>query len=383
MTNLLEWESRINPNFIWVSQTERREDNFFYHPGTFFKPDVTFPYDVIILRVFSLGMGAGSLVFIYRASLLAFRDHHFLALITTALVAFTPQYIFITSSVNNDNLAIILGSLCIYLITRMELHRECTNRMDFIWLGICVGCGLLAKMTFASLFPFGLWQAFRSVQASTKDRLKNAGIYVLVVGFISGWWFLRNLRLYGDLLGRLWVVKPGVFAWDWEPKPLFDPYFRLSFFWRFVGQSFLGSFGFNNIEMPSWYYLSWLFLMVLSISGIILLMVYRKFKTINVGLITVYLLVVLLAIVQLVQFNLTVSQPQGRFVFHVFPAIAILFISGIVEFYSFIRSKFTSPEVIPTFSQLPSVTTTFLTIFVLVILNAYALFQIAIPAYTG
>jgi hypothetical protein len=112
-------------------------------------------------------------------------------------------------------------------------------------------------------------------------------------------------------------------------------------------------------------------------------MVYRKFKTINVGLITVYLLVVLLAIVQLVQFNLTVSQPQGRFVFHVFPAIAILFISGIVEFYSFIRSKFTSPEVIPTFSQLPSVTTTFLTIFVLVILNAYALFQIAIPAYTG
>ncbi len=323
------WAGQANPNFIGRNQGVGKDQNFFVQNGTFFAPGPTFPYDLIVVRFYSSVLAAVSLVAVY-ATCLAIWQQAKMALVGTGLLAFIPQFSFITASTNNDSMAIAVGAFCVWLMT-VILIRENVSIAHYFWLGSLLGLGILAKLTLLSLMPV----SFLLLIAQTKNiprRLFQAAV-LFICGFllVSGWWFIRNQLLYGDLLGDHWKVNPSAFAWDLAPKSLFSDYFRPDIFWKRTAKSFVGQFGFMHIEMPSFAYLLYLGTLLAGIAGSAMA-VLRPKGLIPVRVLMAMMLFVVFAIVQLVYLNLKVSQPQGRYLFHVAGAIIVIVVTGLWSF---------------------------------------------------
>jgi hypothetical protein len=91
-----------------------------------------------------------------------------------------------------------------------------------------------------------------------------------------------------------------------------------------------------------------------------------------------------LAVAELIQYNLMISQPQGRFIAHVLPAMAIVFVTGLLAAY-FLAKRL----LLRLWPQahlerwLSTGTMTFAASTLLVGLNLGALFLVVVPAYAG
>ena len=70
---------------------------------------------VHLIRFISIVMGAATMVMGYALARRIFPDRPSIPIGTALLIAFNPMFIFITASVNNDNLTIVLTSLALYL----------------------------------------------------------------------------------------------------------------------------------------------------------------------------------------------------------------------------------------------------------------------------
>lgn len=387
-TDLSVWLKRINPNFFWKKSTPPRDNNFFQQAGTFFAPDKAYPYDLIVLRLMTLVLGAVAIFFAYDTAFLTFKGNGHLAFLTASLVAFLPQYTFITTTVSNDNLAITFGAIALYLLAKLRFASERTLRRDCVLLGLLLGCGVLAKFTTLSLIPLiilAVWQ----VKVTFKRRLQYLLWITLAFGLLAGGWFIRTLVLYGDPLGRHYIVNLAAFTSEVDPKPLLSPYFG-SYFWGTLGQSLVGKFGFMHIDMPIWYYRLWLMAGMVSFAGLIAFAVRLARKTsrlvpwLDGGVWVLMVCAVILAIAELIQYNLMISQPQGRFLSHVFPAIAIVFVSGLLTIY-FLVKQFVLKRW-PHLAQVryrPTGRTLALIVSALLVgVNLWTLFYVILPAYS-
>ncbi|MBN1260496.1 MAG: glycosyltransferase family 39 protein [Anaerolineae bacterium] len=152
-----------------------------------------------LVRFFSLALGLVSLWAAYRAGLLVFGSR-WSALATAAFLTLNPQFIYLHSMVTNDVLAVTAGSL----MTLVALHVLRAPSVRYYIFGACViGLAALAKPSALTLLPgIGLalilgWRALPSARV----RWFALGCVGAISLLGSGWWYVRNLRLYGDLFG--------------------------------------------------------------------------------------------------------------------------------------------------------------------------------------
>ena len=376
---------RTNPDFFW--KRPPRENHFFHQAGAFFKPDAAFPYDLIALRLLNLVLGAVTILFAYKAALLAFWSGRQLPIVTACLIAFLPQFTFITTTVSNDSLCIALSAIALFLLAKLRFAKDRSLRRDCVVLGVVLGLALLSKLTAMSLLPLALLAVWQ-VKASVGQRWR----YLLWVG--AGWlpvtigWFARNAMVYGDWLGRYFIVNPSAFSTEIDSKSLFSPYFG-EFFWRTAGESLVGKFGFMHIDMPTWFYRLWLAAALIGALGILAAAIRwrresaRAADPIDAGVGSVMVSAVTLAVAALIYFNLTISQSQGRLMTHVLPAFAIVLVGGWIESTSHARrlarrvwprwDGLDRPWLAPTLSTIAGA--------VLIGLNLWALACVVLPAY--
>lgn len=137
-----------------------------------------------------------------------------LAITASALVAFHPQFVFISSVVSNDAAAAAVASLGLWLATRMLLRGVCWRSV--VGAGVLAGLAALTKNSVLPLIPaLGLSlvvaQApigFRLQTAQPTDHKASLGrllgklaFFATVTVAIGAWWYIRNTSLYGDPLG--------------------------------------------------------------------------------------------------------------------------------------------------------------------------------------
>ena len=94
-------------------------------------PREAFPYRGAVLAVhlargFSVVLGALTVLFTYLIGLEVLPRRPELALAAAAVVAFTPMFLFISGSVNNDNLLVTLSTASVWLILRL-VRRETSD----------------------------------------------------------------------------------------------------------------------------------------------------------------------------------------------------------------------------------------------------------------
>ncbi len=119
------------------------------------------------------------------------------ALGAAALVAFTPQFIFGNALVSNDPLMIALAAGLLWSCVAIVQQQH--NRKSVADAGLLLGLLLITKQSALALVPLPfLALALRgNPKRAVGDGLIISGLAVV----LAGWWYLRNLRLYGDLLG--------------------------------------------------------------------------------------------------------------------------------------------------------------------------------------
>ena len=316
---------------------------------------------VRIVRLVSVLMGATAVFLTYLIAKEIVPDRPDLVLGATATHAFTPMFLFISGAVNNDNLAIPLASLTVLLLIR-TVTRQQRGLERWLLIGAVIGLALLTKEGTFGLIPLtggaifiNRWQqnrkclSVRCLLVLVGKSLLIFGLTLIPAALIAGWWYARNIALYGDFLG--WSAFIAVLGQRAQPASLAQLWDERQGFLM----SYWGLFGGVNVPMAGWIYPILNRVMAISVVGFFVyfgqtVLAYkremamsksRKTAVFNQLISTVLhfvehrfgLIIVLLfaaaVVYGLVQWATTTWSSQGRLVFTAISALNILMVLGL------------------------------------------------------
>lgn len=154
-----------------------------------------------VIRLLSLGMGAVAVWAVCQSALVVMPGEAGFTLLAGALVAFNPQFLFISASVSNDNLVNMLAALICWRALVM-LRAGFDTRRSLI-LALLIALASLAKLSGlvlgAAVGLAALWLVI--CRGDRRGFIQLAGMTVIAWLLIALWWYARNLALYGELFG--------------------------------------------------------------------------------------------------------------------------------------------------------------------------------------
>ena len=214
-----------------------------------------------LARLVSLLMGALTVWLAYKLGQQMAPQRPGVSWLAAAMLAFNPQFIFMTASVNNDVLMALLGAAIVYGAVAAALRPAWPR---FAWLGLLVGLALLTKFALLAFWPLAVLAVFAGygrlalaapppagTRRAPQALLAHLLLVLLLPLVVAGWWYGRNNALYGDPL--VWQVhlqaKGGevLRATPFTGADLLD-------FARIHFQSYWGWFGWLKIPLPGWAY---------------------------------------------------------------------------------------------------------------------------------
>lgn len=221
---------------------------------------------VHVVRFFSVMLGIWSVYLTWALVKELYPQKWLLAVITAGIHAFTPMFLFISSSVNNDNLIVPLSTLALLLMVRhIKYQNPLENKSSYkryLFTSSIIALAMLTKASGIGLIPLLLatlawqwWQRVKMLNAEPKlvrwltefPFVLRAMMTICVpILALSGWWFYRNHRLYGDFLGlNAFYAVLGMRDVSANLKQLWaERYAFMAGYW--------GNFGGLTIPMPHW-----------------------------------------------------------------------------------------------------------------------------------
>jgi 4-amino-4-deoxy-L-arabinose transferase-like glycosyltransferase len=269
------------------------------------------------LRMLSVAMGVLNIWLILRLSALLLGDSKW-RFFPALFVASLPQYIFMSAVINNDALANLISTFTIYLSFRVWFYPD--RAKGFILLGIAVGLGLLTKKTVIMLLPALLvvltWTVWKQRSRVDKEKVALLCLYAVIIAtVISGWFFVRNELVYGDLLAaemeKRFIMTREISLFTGDVLTSFVPK---------VFVSFVAEFGWNHVRLPQALY--FIYLAILAIGAIGYLT--RLYMCGRTEMAPVLLLIFCFsAIAGFLYSNVTFYHGSGRLLFPILSVLAI------------------------------------------------------------
>ena len=315
-----------------------------------------------IVRTASVLLGMATVYLTYRLGRLLWPDRPDLALIGMAVVAFTPMFLFISGAINSDNLIIPLAAWACYLMIRLvgaPPQTQVAWWQRYGGLGVVIGLASLAKIPGTGLLPLALgtafiasWQrlgrpmALRGLLLAARAAISAFLWLLLPALLIAGWWYWRNVQLYGDWRG--WSAFIAVLGQRSQPASLSQLWDER---WGFMA-SYWGMFGGLNIPLPAWTYYLLNALVVIALPGFLLYLLPQLWRwwwalrnpgqllggaiyRLLAGVADFFPWVIALLwcaaiIVGLIQWATTTWSSQGRLVFYALPFLQLLLVAGLL-----------------------------------------------------
>lgn len=297
---------------------------------------------VVLLRLLSVVLGGLLLYVAYHVVRTVFPGDVVTALTTTALVGFIPMHLTMTAAVNNDALAELLIAVMLLLALR-RVQGMLSHRRYVAFGGVLYGLALLTKTTAYPAIVILLlaevgrwWIAERGGQRVGFPVLRLLALVAIALA-LSGWWFVRNVVVYGDL--DFFGLKRHAFVVAKQPRTAqwIAQFGRRYVFQAFITttfKSFWGIFGWMGVPMDRRVYLLLLSVTLAGALGVAIRVVHlvRRPSTlsreqwVSLGLLGSS---VLLTAGTYVWYNLTFVQHQGRYLFPALVPIALFFTLGL------------------------------------------------------
>ena len=327
-TSDLAGHMRFNPHAIVGDPSAVDNQNIFLHdhPAPPLRDTVLAVY---VARVFSLLLACGSVAAVWLAArefaLLTGEKAARLALLGAGLVAFNPQFLFISSSVNNDNLVTLLASLIIWQM--LATLRQGLNARRSVILALLLACAAMAKLSALLLYaPVGLaalWLARRSNSYRELLRLVLlAGVVWLV---IAGPWYARNLTLYGEFTGSQTMLD----VVGRRSAPSLEKLLGEEF--RGLRYSYWGIFGWFNVFSPAPFYLLMDVVTSAAVAGLLLRAWQRRRQPATLVPAALLTLCLALFAIALVLWTRQTAATQGRLLFPAGAASMTLLAYGLLK----------------------------------------------------
>ena len=283
---------------------------------------------VYLVRWLTVLIGAGVVWLTYCVGREVLPDQPALALGGAALVAFNPQFLYLSGAVNNDVPAALCGAAV--LLVCVQLVREGPSVHSDVKLGLLFGLALLTKFNLLALlapielaYLIAAWLA-RKRSGAWRAFLRGNLLVLGLAALVSGWWFLRNWQLYGDPTGLsklndLWAGRPAGGNW-WVIRQ------SLPYLWS----SLWGRFGYGQVPLPQPVYQGLLIFCLVALGGYLLS--WRR----SLPVAPLLLLGTTVLTFAGVVFYYMLIQPagaMGRFFFPGLAALAVLLCLGLSQFF--------------------------------------------------
>jgi hypothetical protein len=279
------------------------------------------PLAVHVLRLFSIALGLIVVVCVYATARIVFPNSPGLAVFGAAVVAFTPQFIFISASVNNDNAINALAATNLYLLARAWQGDRSLRHT--IGLACVIGLALIAKLGGLILLGYSIVVLVYLAWARREFAWGVRSVAAIVFGaaLIGGWWYFRNLQLYGDptglnamfaVVGRRALGLPELFA-------------ELQGLWLSVW----GVFGWFNLLLPDLVYTIYALLSAGALLGGLIALTRLPVTRRQAEPVAALLLWSVLVVFAVLRWTAMTLGSQGRLLFPAAPALAILAAAGL------------------------------------------------------
>lgn len=129
------------------------------------------------------------------------------AALASGLLVLNPTLLAVAASAQNDYLCLVLAAVAA-LVALPALRRGGTRRS--LVVGALVGLAVLVKVFAGALLVGFVVAVLLDRRRSLRPRVLDAVAAAVGTAVVSGWWFVRNLVLYGDLTGAAAVELTGV-----------------------------------------------------------------------------------------------------------------------------------------------------------------------------
>lgn len=200
-------------NTVWVAN----HPPLFYAAQALAIGDVDSPDDVprafLRGRMLSLAITAVGLWFVFLCARELCSPRSRLPVLMVALTVAVPQFSHVMALIHNDTLALLTSSCALYCAIIM-LERGFSRRR-YVALLICTALvvatrvsGLMIAVATLTALVIACWRAGSGGPARRSALAGAAALGVLLaVAATSGWFYLRNLELYGDITGSAVLFK--------------------------------------------------------------------------------------------------------------------------------------------------------------------------------
>ena len=291
------------------------------------------------LRLFSVALGAGTILLSYAIGARLVPGDRQLALAAAAFVAYLPMHLAMSAAVNNDGLAELLIAAVVWRLLAWDGVSQLPWRSVAL-TGLLLGLALITKATsYYTLLPLAVLAVLWSCRRPAQLLARAAALLGPAVAVALPWW-LRNVSIYGwpDLLGKLHhdqVVVGQLRTGEYLGQVGWPAYLADLLSTSF--HSFWGQFGWMAVPMDSRVYLLLGLLSALAVAGWLAVAWQarpaRPAGEATSAHLTRYRLVLLglwlaLTVGGYLYYNVQFVQFQGRYLFPALTPIALLMVWG-------------------------------------------------------
>ena len=321
---------RLNPHVRAMQPTAYGNKNLIIHDDSLSLLRGT-GLAVLLLRLFGLALGAGTIALVYRISEFVAPQRPTVAFVAAALTGLNPMFIFVSASVSNDSLAMILNGALLLLMLRCV--RDGFRPRNSLVIALLFALTSLAKVTSLVFLPVLLLVGCL-VLYRTRDGRGGAIYFFGIVAcwlLIAGWWYLRNLQLYNEPFGMMTMANIA------GPRGITFSLVNLFSEFQHFRMSYWGLFGALNIQLTAIFYLLLDLLTLLSFVGCVFLILqllaisdfaYARYELTHLALL---LITVVLLCIGVIHWSALTRVADGRVLFPLIAVISPVLAVGFVE----------------------------------------------------
>ena len=284
-----------------------------------------------LARLWSVLLSTATVAITFALGLAAWRGRPGWALAAAGVLAFTPEFLFIGGSINNDNGAAFCGALALW--GALAIYRDGGRVRAGWWTPLALGAGVLAKVSSLALWPvvwlaimLGVWVDLRDALLPFLRRVVVTSLFVFLPALLMiAPWFVRNWRLYGDGMGMnmaLQTIDQRTAPWTWADTTWLLRGWFVSFWGKFGGA--------GHIPLPAWFYVVLAIATIVGICGLIVLWLRGDWRSVRHPMLLLGLAVTAVAVGMWRYSLMALGTDQGRLLYPAASALVVLFSAGLL-----------------------------------------------------